>query len=476
MDIDMKKALRPYLRRLNLEAVLRSAIMGGVLVLPVWLALLVAYRVFGAAGAALSYMPWALALAVGLAYMLKYRLAIPEAARRIDALGQQERISTMVEFAKSESVLCRLQREDALRQLAKLPPSSLRIRFSPAALALCLMFLAMLIGVSCMPQRLIDSLPFAQRTQSEEEILLLEKIAQLRSQIESGELNEADKTRLLDQLAGLEAQLAAGYMDLAVLQEVRQMMDTVSETVVELTPRDTYAAALLEFERLRPLGEAIFKRNYDVVTLVFDNMAYTLLEKEGTEQINALMDLMYDINASLAKPLRDNSQENLRQGMMALSGGLETAAHMAYNRRDNTQMIETAIDSAKTYVREFLGVASQEERYDPYANKTWEDPDAPRQYSAAMKLAPLEEQLTPAQTEHVYDPPQAARLSGYSPGDTDETGRVQRILAPRDERQDGTVPYGQVYGPYYARYLEAISGDAVPEALQEAVKAYFDGI
>ena len=53
---------------------------------------------------------------------------------------------------------------------------------------------------------------------------------------------------------------------------------------------------------------------------------------------------------------------------------------------------------------------------------------------------------------------------------------MQRILAPRDEKQDGTVPYGQVYGPYYARYLEAISGDAVPEALQEAVKAYFDGI
>lgn len=102
--------------------------------------------------------------------------------------------------------------------------------------------------------------------------------------------------------------------------------------------------------------------------MILDSMGRRLHEKTGMEQVDALMNLVYDVNGSLAKPLRDNSQEQLRQAMMMFAGGLESAAEMVYNGRDNTQMIDTALETVETYIRDYLGVPEEGERYDPFAH------------------------------------------------------------------------------------------------------------
>ena len=478
--IDIRRALMPFKRRMALEAALRSIVAGGLTVLPAWLALILCRRIFGLGGALGGYMPPAFIAAAALWYLLRYRPTDRKTAARIDASGQLARASTMVEFAGNDGVLHRLQREDTAARLKALSPSVIRISVSAPAAVACACLLALTAGAALAPQAAYDALPFAcapQQAENPEAALLREKLEQLRGQIDGAQLKQADKEKLFAQLDTLLAQLDAGRMDLAALQSIRQMMDDMSGVIVELTPRDTYAAVLLEFESLKPLGEAIFGGNMDIVTLVIDSMAHALLTKDGMEQVDALMDLVYDVNASLAKPLRDTSQENLRQAMMMLAGGLESAAELVYSRRDNTAMIETAFDSLKIYISEFLGVPLQQERYDPYADKWWEDPNAPKQYSAAMRI-PLKQEvvLSPAETEYVYDPPKALGMSSYAPGEPDEKGGTQRILAPADESRDGTVPYGTVYGAYYARYLDAAQSGAVPEALREEAEAYFGGI
>ena len=475
----MKKALRPFMMRLAAESAVRSALSGGIVALSVWLALAAVRRITGGQVECRDMLVlWAAAAA--LFYLIRYRPTREKLARRLDAAaGTQDRISTMVEFAGRDSALHELQREDAVNRLRALRPSCLKLRIPAAAALACLCLGAAVACVPMIPDSLIARLPGAAQQESEEAAMLRGKIMELRAAVEGGELEAADKEKLLRQVDALLAQLNAGRMDIAALQSVREMMEKTSQTVVELTPRDTYTAAMLEFESLKLLGEAIFKKNMDVVTLVFDNIRYELSQKEGTEQVNALMDLVYDINASLAKPLRDNSQDNLRQGMMMLAGGFETAAQMVYNRRDNSQMIETAIEGAETYIREFLGVASDEDRYDPYDEIRAQRANNPGQISKVytVSAAALQEVvLSPAETEHVYDPPQGADRSGYVPGETDETGAVQRIPAPKDKSKDGTVPYGKVYGTYYAAYLQQAADGVIPEALSDAVEAYFNGI
>ena len=478
-DIGLNKALRPFMRRLAAESAISSMLCGGVIALSAGLVWALVCRITGRL-MAWRYMLALWAAAAMLFALLRYRPTKGKLARRLDAVaGTKDRISTMVEFAGRESALHELQREDALRCLRSLSPSCLKIRI-PAGAALACACLGVLIAcVPLIPESWVERIPGVEQQESEEAAMLRGKIMELRAAVEGGELEAADEEKILRQIDALLAQLDAGRMDIAALQSVREMMEQTSQTVVELTPRDTYTAAMLEFESLKPLGEAIFKKNMDVVTLVFDNIRYELGQKEGTEQVNALMDLVYDINASLAKPLRDSSQENLRQGMMMLAGGFETAAQMVYNRRDNSQMIDTAIEGAKTYVREFLGVASDEERYDPYDEIRAQRAGQPTQISKVYTVGAAAAQavvLSPAETEHVYDPPQGAGKSSYVPGAADESGAAQRSPAPKDKGKDGTVPYGKVYGRYYAAYLQQAADGVIPEGLEETIEAYFNGI
>lgn len=476
IDMNLKKTLRPFRLRLMLEAGLRAVLTGALFVLPVWLVLAVVRRVLYRQDALTAWMLAAWALAASLLYALRFRPTMQETARRIDAQGQQDRVSTMVEFADSDSALCRLQREDAARRLAALPPGRLRIAVSVPAVCACVCLLALIAAVPHIPEDVIARLPGAQQTESEEAAALRGMIEALRAQVEDSELQESDKASLLAQLDTLLAQMRTGRMDLSALQEIRRTMDGMQETVKELTPRDTYTAAMLEFESLRALGEAIYDGNMDVVTMILDSFGRRLREAEGMDQVNALMDLVYDVNASLAKPLRDNSQETLRQAMMMFAGGLESAAEMVYNGRDNAKMIDTALYTAEQYIREFLGVPEEGERYDPYEQMMKEGGGGSPGAAAPRAQAQIEKPLSPAETEFVYDPRKEVWTGGYTPGAAEADGTLQRIPAPEGGQMEGTVPYGEVYGAYYARYLEQLSGDAIPQALREAAETYFNGI
>ncbi|MBE6585329.1 MAG: hypothetical protein E7645_02240 [Ruminococcaceae bacterium] len=68
-------------------------------------------------------------------YFTKFRLTAMKNARRLDSLGLEERLVTMVEFENEESVIAHLQREDAKAHLAKLKTSSLKLKIKPAMLA-----------------------------------------------------------------------------------------------------------------------------------------------------------------------------------------------------------------------------------------------------------------------------------------------------------------------------------------------------
>ena len=183
----------------------------------------------------------------------------------------------------------------------------------------------------------------------------------------------------------------------------------------------------------------------------------------------------FDVNGSLAKPLRDNSQEQLRQAMMMFAGGLESAAEMVYNGRDNTQMIDTALETVETYIRDYLGVPEEGERYDPFAHMDYGKGSKPSG-APSPEAANVEKPKSRMETEYVYDPPEALKASGYQPGALNERGERQRLSADTRERPMGAVPYGEVYGRYYAAYLAMIEDETFPQALREAAQAYMNGL
>ena len=77
-------------------------------------------------------------------YFAKFRPTEKSSARRIDRVGLEERLITMVEYKDDQSTIARLQREDAERALANVEKSELRMRISKKVVATVLA--ATLIG------------------------------------------------------------------------------------------------------------------------------------------------------------------------------------------------------------------------------------------------------------------------------------------------------------------------------------------
>ena len=88
----------------------------------------------------------------------------------------------------------------------------------------------------------------------------------------------------------------------------------------------------------------------------------------------------------------------------------------------------------------------------------------------------MEKVLSPSEREYVYNPPKALKASSYVPGALDEQGESQRIKAEQRERPTGAVPYGEVFGAYYADYLSRLSDEGFPQELREAAQTYMNGL
>ena len=69
-------------------------------------------------------------------YFVKYRPSVVKNARRLDRLGLEERLITMVEYENDESFIAKLQREDAKLELAKLETSAVKLTVPTLTIAL----------------------------------------------------------------------------------------------------------------------------------------------------------------------------------------------------------------------------------------------------------------------------------------------------------------------------------------------------
>ncbi len=474
MDDNQKKVLRPLRRKFIAEAAIHSVLSGGLIVLPIWLIAAVIERAAGLERASFIWMPlvWA---AISLLFCgIRYRPSGKQMAKRIDALDHRDSVGTMLEFADSPSIVCKLQREDALNRLKKLEPSALKIRVSVPALIACLILGMGIVLVEAAPENAFAWLPIERRAESEEHAMLREKVAQMREAVQASGLNDKQKEELLTQLDEMEAQIENGSMDMSMLTEISRRMDEMTTSVDQQAPLASYAQALLDQETLKDLGTAILDEDMKAVRSALHDIGDRLTSVEGNDQINAIMAVVYDIGATLRRPLQDEGQAKLTHAMVILSGDLENAAAANYEHRDNHKMIRRALESAGDRIEQFLGgdQAYEEEEEATAAEAGTQAAYRPHTFKDGENF----KKQPPSETEYVYDPPESVRGIEYVPGEIGKDGARQRVLAPEDKTKDGTVPYGKVFGRYYAQYLDEQSEGSLPETLKEEIEAYFNGM
>lgn len=150
---DVARALKPYRRRLTVEAVLRALIIGAAVGAGAGVILCV-LRLAGLPVRRGTLFLCAIGIGIAaacLAYCIKLRVGLADTAARVDALGLSDRVSTMLEFAGKDSPAVLAQRRDALRALDGIVPEEIPLavpkKVSLTACVLCLSAVVLL----CLP-------------------------------------------------------------------------------------------------------------------------------------------------------------------------------------------------------------------------------------------------------------------------------------------------------------------------------------
>jgi len=146
--MEVKSKFERQYRKLFTEAILRSIVLGLVFGFAAAFVCALVFWIFGIKGWWMSFIALAVgtALASVILYFRKYRPTLVSGARRMDSLGLEERLITMVEYGDDTSYMAELQRRDAMEKLRGLDPA--RIKISVALSVIIAASVSALLGSS----------------------------------------------------------------------------------------------------------------------------------------------------------------------------------------------------------------------------------------------------------------------------------------------------------------------------------------
>ena len=146
--MNLKQMMKKHYLRLVLEGVFKSVLVGLAIGFAAnfLTALLGWVFSFGGIGLAIGIGVAAWVISGVLFYFLKYRPTMEETAQRMDRLGLQERMITMLELKQDDSYIANVQRENAKRSIAHIDGRKIKIRI-PGVL-ICLVVIAAILGSS----------------------------------------------------------------------------------------------------------------------------------------------------------------------------------------------------------------------------------------------------------------------------------------------------------------------------------------
>lgn len=144
------KIFKEYYNRLAKEGWLNAAICGMTFALMALFVSAMAFWVFAIKQLWLLFVIFGV-IAVGvtlLSYFVKYRPSTKDIARRVDALGLEERLLTMTQLQNDESYIAMKQREDALNALKTITAKNVKIAVSTAMLVIMSITLVFSMGAT----------------------------------------------------------------------------------------------------------------------------------------------------------------------------------------------------------------------------------------------------------------------------------------------------------------------------------------
>ena len=399
-------------------------------------------------------------------------------AKRVDALGLQERASTMLAFQKQDTPMVRLQREDAAAHIRETSPKQLKLQVGKKRLLISLVSICLAATMVALPFDVFakpqdeDALRRAQAVK--------ELIAQLREEVKQAQLPEGVKAELNEIIDQLETDLENAGTELEQAAQIQQAMDEMEQVVKNSVTKYKIGEALQKYEITRPLGEAISEGNIEKVSIAIADLETQILEDPTVMRVlreavaGALeasgvdpADALYSALAGLAQGLmllEDSvGQEDFpsRLGIVLVTAeeGIKAALLAQAEIEAEAEMMQNQMEQTKA---EILGQESQE---DPEATGEGEPGEGDETRPSDGEGAEGE----PSEERPEETGPGGPGNQGTAGGDSPGNPMTEGIYDPIS----GSVTYGEVFAAYYAQYLEALEAGEVSPELQEIIDRYF---
>lgn len=389
-----EKALLSYNSKLKWEAVIKSLFLA--LTVGFLLSAIVSIISFATLKNILwvAIVIWAVSSAgfAVLFYFKHYRPNIRMTAERVDEVGLEERIITMVQFKDQDNPMLKRQREDAQTALGSVSVKQVKMRFPKylvialavlAALSIFMMSYSTVLAVNAAN---FEEEPIVEEELSEEDRIIRELLEALRDEIDAAEIDETLRSQLHGLVDDLEASLKPEDSLEVKVAKIMDTADKIHKLIEEYLNRSTIAEELMKRSTTHDLGKAIDSKDIDKIEEAFQKMYDSiepLVEQGAFDILNRTADDIDDaLNAAInTPPDLQKALEDLRDAFRRIFNSLEQTEDMLEEKEDMTEEekeqamqeaiqdaledLQEAFDEAMDAMQDFFEQqAQQDEKYE----------------------------------------------------------------------------------------------------------------
>ncbi len=491
--MDIRDMLKSFYRCLVREAAIKALICGAIAGFGVGALIMGASWLATATPEAMVFLPafngtWIAVgtsigitvLLAGILYFAVFRPTLRDAARRVDALGLEERTITMLSMEGSGQGLEELQRADTAAALGRLPHNRLKLSIFkiPAAIA-CVALLALSLTV-IVPnaQGLYEPLAPA-RTEQE---ILDGLIEDLRAEIENAEhVRDEIKDQLHEMVDRLEEELGRLEATEDKMNAIRDTANRIHELLDKEQTRHQLGEALKEFENTKELGDAIQKGDSQDIDQALESIRDKI---EAAENNGEMSDELKDLAASIDKAVDKAGREDdpLTNALKNLSSQLKEAAKDSEENKkeDASNKTDEAIENARDQINEAIGDQKDQADLDENLQDTIKDALEELKPEGSPSVGEGGDGISGSngngQEPPKEDTPPSTDNKGQGNGPEDPSG--SGVHDPEydlygNSFKDGKTPYTEEFDLYFKQEMARLEGADLTDEEKERIARYF---
>lgn len=444
-------------------------------------------------------------------YFKYYRTDMKKVATRVDGVGLEERVVTMLECSGRDDALARRQREDAGEVIAKVDPKQVKFRLPKllfVVIGVCAALSIVMIVMSTWNANRVAEAEEAKRQEqqedpvlSEEDQIIADMIAELRREIDEARIRDSLKEDLHGIVDDLEKNLRPTDTKEVKIAKISETAQRIHDLIQQELSRYVISNELKKHDTTKDMGAAIEAADmnaikestealYGVIEPSIDSGSFDTLIQTAGDLVQSLIDAGYDVD------------EGLQESIIAAGYPLKTKTKAAANFKPRSAALRNAKGAATVPDNDALAEALEKlaqdlmdalpQPDDPGFDKDMikDDVDQAIQDAVESITGAVQDQVDQEQADDELQDTisdaldQLGQPTPETPDDPDDPPEEEENNPSHkdpltgdivyDSVIDGKTPYMDVYDEYYQKALELLTSGTLTDEERQIIENYFN--